>query len=384
MRRQLERVFVNAKARQGRGRTRDWKASSHADRHQFKKHQIPYFSYLHHMLTELKGSRTLRDIFLLDATRYGTRHWRGRLAQQWAIRYELSGGDLVATWFDCCDSDTLALIGSAQNQGELALLAAFRQVAEVLETKKKIRQAVLYVAGPGLVSFVILSAMLAAVPLFTVPQVFAAFGDLPEDYLGVFSRGLLLFADYLSRFGVWLWLGAIVALGMIRFSFTRLTGAVRNALENVQPWRGYRTYQGFRVFALLCALLRAQTGTQRLSTSLSAIQPGANQWLSWRLHELRQRLRDGEPAHSAFSHGVLSRSESWYFGDITAAQGLEEAFAATALHLQEQLLQSLSRYGQILKWCLLVGSVFALLGLGLWHFVAIDELRSGLLLFYSS
>src|SRR5690606_18680916 len=157
-------------------------------------------------------------------------------------------------------------------QGELALLSAFRQAAEVLEVKKKIRQAVLYVAGPGLMSGVILGAMLTAVPLFTVPQVFSAFGDLPNAYLGAFSRALLVFADHLRSYGLWVLLSVMLCIALVYLSFTRLTGAVRNVLESVQPWASYRRYQGFRVFALLCALLRAQTATQRISTSLLAIQ----------------------------------------------------------------------------------------------------------------
>ncbi len=41
-----------------------WRQSPGTDRQRFAAFQVEYFSYLHHMLSELKGSRTLRDVFL--------------------------------------------------------------------------------------------------------------------------------------------------------------------------------------------------------------------------------------------------------------------------------------------------------------------------------
>lgn len=354
------------------------------DRQAFSKVQTEYFLYLHHMLSALKGSRTLREVFFIDVGRYGTKHWRGRLASCWLQRYEHSGGDLYATWFDCCDAETLALVRSAQKQGEQALIETFKQVADVLLTKRQIRRALLQVAGPGVLALLILTSMIAIVPLYTVPQLWTTFGDLPDVYLGSYSVSLRSFSEMVSHWGwVALCFGALV-LWLLRLSLSRLVGPLRNRLESIQPWSSYRLYHGFRVFSLISVLLKAQFNSQNFSTCLDAIEADSNAWLLWRLNVVRQRLRDGASSYVAFDQNFLRSSDAWYFSDIMSAQGLEQGFSATALYLHQQLLAVFHRYGQFLKWGLLISSVSGLISLGLWHFLAIEELRSGLLLFHSS
>lgn len=361
-----------------------WKLSRSADRRRFVTAQVEYFTYLHHMLSALKGSRTLRDVFLIDVVRYGPKHWRGRLAARWSQRYEHSGGDLYATWFDCCDTETLALLKSAQSQGEQALITTFKQVADVLLTKRQIKRALLEMAGPGVLAISIFIAMLAVVPLYSVPQLFSAFGDLPDMYLGTYSIALRQFAEQLSALGLLALSLSLLLVILLRLSLSRLHGRVRHYLDLCQPWSSYRLYHSYRVFALLSVLLQVQSASQGLSVSLDAVETGGNGWLRWRLNQVRQRLREGATPYVAFNDGFLRLSEAWYFSDITSAQGLEQGLAATASHLHQQLLSIFRRYAQVLKWSLLIGSVLGLMSLGLWHFLAIEELRSGLLLFHSS
>ncbi|MCQ9616745.1 hypothetical protein L1889_08485 [Paenalcaligenes niemegkensis] len=254
----------------------------------------------------------------------------------------------------------------------------------MLRTKRQIRRAFLQMVGPGAFAALILMGMLAVVPLYTVPQLFSAFGDLPDIYLGPYSLALRRFSEHLLSYGVAIIGSFLFLIVLMRLSLPRLIGKIRNRLEAVQPWSSYRLYHGFRVFILLSLLLRVHPASQRLSVCLDSIETDNNAWLFWRLSITRQRLRDGSSSYAAFDQNFLRTKDAWYFSDIASAQGLEEGFAATASHLHEQLLAIFNRYSQILKWGLLIGSVGALVSLGLWHFVAINELRTGLLLFHSS
>src|SRR5690606_4201035 len=68
------------------------------DCHRFSAMRADYYDYLCALLQGMQGVRTLKDVFEMDAGRYGPASVRGRLSQHWLHAYQAAGGDLYATW----------------------------------------------------------------------------------------------------------------------------------------------------------------------------------------------------------------------------------------------------------------------------------------------
>src|SRR5690554_4955929 len=91
------------------------------ERLRFQKRRIDYYDYLAVLLAGMDGARTLKDVFLNDARRYGDTALRGRLSTYWLDVYQRVGGDLYATWQHHLPRSELVLIRAAQSQGNQAL-----------------------------------------------------------------------------------------------------------------------------------------------------------------------------------------------------------------------------------------------------------------------
>ena len=69
---------------------------------------------------------------------------------------------------------------------------------------------------------------------------------------------------------------------------------------------------------------------------------------------------------------------------MVAARGLYVGLTLGNERLREYVLGATARQAALLRWSLLLGCLAGLLGLGLWHYAVIDELRRSLMLFYAS
>ena len=147
------------------------------------------------------GSKTLRDIFVSDAQRYGTRHHRGILSAYWAYRYQELGGDLYETFRDTLPHDDLVLIRVAQRGGAGALEQTLRDVAALTRVIEQARQTFVSTVAVGLLALLVMCATLLAVPGFTVPRLKQAFGMVPDEFVGALTRHLYALADAVRLYG---------------------------------------------------------------------------------------------------------------------------------------------------------------------------------------
>ncbi|MDQ6212248.1 general secretion pathway protein, partial [Achromobacter insolitus] len=74
----------------------------------------------------------------------------------------------------------------------------------------------------------------------------------------------------------------------------------------------------------------------------------------------------------------------WYMADMMDALGMEAGLAQVRMRIESRLLARVRWQAFALRWSLLLTSLAAVLGITLWHYGVVDELRQNLTNFYAS
>lgn len=351
----------------------------------FKAVREDYYAYLAEMLRVMRGRKTLLDHFEDDAGRYGAASVRGRLSRLWARRYQESGGDLAAAWADVLPADECLLIAAGQQAGGEALTEVLRDLAHVTRLTRTLRAELLATVAAGLAGACVACALLCAVPYFTVPRLQQVFQSLPQDYLGPVSRGLYSLADGLRRTLV-VWAFVLPAgMALVLWSLPNLTGRLRGRLDRLLLWRLYRDFHAIRFLAMLAVLLRRRGNIDtRLREALSSLAWNARPWLAAHVAAMLARIDTGIVGVDSLDTGLLDRDLYWFLADMSAAHGLVEGLQQARLRAESHAAARLRRQAQALRWSCLLGSAGAVVGLTLWHYAAIDELRRALMQFHAT
>jgi len=355
------------------------------DAWRFRAARADYYDYLAEMLHALQGRKTLLDHFEDDARRYGAGTVRGRLAQRWARRYQESGGDLAAAWADALPSDECLLIASAQAAGGEALVEVLRDLARAVRLVRGLHDELLVTIAAGLVTMAVAFALLCAVPYFTVPRLQQVFQDLPPDYLGPLARRLYALAGMVRQvLPLWLFLlpgGALLVL----WSLPNLTGRLRAALDRRAVWRLYRDFHAIRFLSMLSVLLRQRGNIDtRLREALAAFAWNARPWLASHVGAMLARIDAGIVGADSLDTGLFDRELWWFLSDMIAAHGLASGLRHARLRVESHTVARVRRQAQAARWLLLLGATGLVIGLALWHYAAIDELRRALTQFHAS
>ena len=367
-----------------RGWGERWRAGPglRLDAWRFASARAEYYDYLQGVLRGMLGRRTLRELFDLDARRYGAGSVRGRLSAAWARACERSGGDLYATWIASFPADELVLVRAAQAFGNERLLACFEALARHLALMAQARRILVLTLGTAAAAMIVASLLALALPAFTVPGLARAFQGLPPAFHGPYARALFAFSDWLAAYGVLLPAGAAIVSFLAIWSLPRGVGAWRRPLDRHGIWRLYRQVQGLRILALLEILLDAGPGAStQLRTAIGMLRDGAQPWAGLHLTRMLARIDWGWAGVASLDTGLLDREAYWYLEDMTAARGLHEGLRATRLRLAAQLLGRVSRQAQALRWLALLAALAWVLGAALWHYAAMDELRRAWMVF---
>jgi type II secretory pathway component PulF len=327
----------------------------------------------------------LRDLFLDDACRYGPGTARGRLAEHWADAYEMSGGDLAAAWQKFFPADECLLIAAAQNAGGNALPDTLRDLARAVRLIERARSILLNTLGASLLALAVAVCMVGAVPLFTVPRLHQVFQVVPPAYYGRLTVGLFGLAEVLRY-----WLAFLLALlaggaWLVLWSLPNFTGRLRVSLDRFFPWRLYRDFHAIRFLAMLAILMRQRDGTDtRLRQALAAHAWAAAPWLAWHVDAMVARIDSGLVGAETFDTGLLDRETWWFMSDMVSAHGMQAGVQSARQRIESKSLARTARQAQTLRWSLLLGAVACVLGLALWHYGVVDEMRRALTNFYAS
>nr|WP_026350051.1 type II secretion system F family protein [Bordetella sp. FB-8] len=351
----------------------------------FRAVRADYYAYLAEMLRAMQGRKTLLDHFEDDARRYGPTSVRGRLSRRWARRYQESGGDLAAAWADVLPADECLLIAAGQQAGGGALTEVLRDLAHVARLIHSLRAELLATTAAGLAGACVACALLCAVPYFTVPRLQQVFQSLPQDYLGPVTRGLYSLADGVRRMlAAWAF-GLPAGMALIFWSLPNLTGRLRGRLDQLLFWRMYRDFHAIRFLAMLAVLLRRRGNIDtRLREALSSLAWNARPWLAAHVAAMLAHIDTGIVGVDSLNTGLLDRELWWFLADMSTAHGLVEGLHQARLRAEFHAAARLRRQAQALRWTCLLASAGAVIGLTLWHYAAIDELRRALMQFHAT
>src|SRR5690606_13544528 len=140
-----------------------------------------------------------------------------------------------------------------------------------------------------------------------------------------------------------------------------------------------------RFLSMLAILLsRDEVGSTQLRAALAMQKSGASRWLDSYINLMLDRIDSGIAGAASFDVGLLDRAHFWFLSDMIMARGLHAGLVLGTERLRAHILGATARQAAVLRWCLLLGCLAGLLGLGLWHYAVIDELRRSLMLFYAS
>lgn len=355
------------------------------DTWRFAAVRAQYYDYLQAVLRGMHGHRTLGELFELDAHRYGPHSVRGRLSAGWSRLCVASGGDLYATWLSSFPLDELVLVRAAQAFGNARLLACFEALSRHLSLMAQASRILWTTLGAAVCALLIACLSLLALPLLTVPGLMRAFQGLPEAYYGSVARNLFMLSQWVAV--GWPALAALVLLTVcaLFWSLPNTCGRLRQRLDRYGFWRLYRQVQALRLLALLGILLdTGPSASTQLRTALLLLGDGASAWLRHHLLAMLRRIDEGLVGAETFDTALLDRELVWYLQDMTDARGLQEGLAATCDRLRRQLLGRIARQAAALRWLVMLASVACVLGVGLWHYAAMDELRRALMMFHAS
>ncbi|MGB6102918.1 MAG: hypothetical protein WBF88_03565 [Pusillimonas sp.] len=351
----------------------------------FSSARADYYDYLSALLQGMQGARTLKDVFALDARRYGPHSVRGRLSRRWAQAYQTAGGDLYATWLGSFPQSELALLRAAQEFGNAALLRALGELSSALRLADQARHILTSTLWTACTALALFFAMLLAVPGFTLPRLLDTFAAVPVEYHGRLTAALVHFAAGIQAHWPFM---AVLALGgviLTLWSLPNTGGPLRRRLDRHAFWRLYRYIHALRFLAMLTILLaRDAAGSTQLRAALSLQRTGASLWLDGYIDAMLARIDAGIAGAGSFDVGLFDRGHFWFFADMVAARGLHAGLLLGTERLRGHVLGSTARQAAVLRWCLLLGCLAGLLGLALWHYAVIDELRRALMLFHAS
>lgn len=355
------------------------------DRVRFAGQRADYFEYLSVLIGGTQGRLTVKSIFEHDARRYGFSTVRGRLSQRWALSYQLTGGDLYATWQGCMPRSELSLIRAAQFSGGKAFIGALGNLAQAVELERRARKIVSSTLWSALLALAVLSVTVLAVPWYTVPQLRQVFSALPPEYHAGLTRSLFSFSALVS--GVWplAMLLGLTGFAALLWSLPNLTGRLRELLDRHFVWRIYRCVHAVHCLALIAiALDRDEAASTQLRTALLMQRVGASPWLGWHLDTMLARVDAGLTGAETFDTGLLDRDLYWYFSDMTAAHGLAQGLVLLRRRLKDRVLDAVAARARAMRWAILLACLAGLIGLALWHYAVIDELRRSMMIFYAS
>lgn len=350
----------------------------------FSSKRLDYYQYLSALLKGYDGRQTLKDIFLQDAKRYGTKTLRGRLSFTWMKKYQDSGGDLYITWQGHYPHNELSLIRAAQDLGGVAVVETIENLSKTLHLINDCKRLLYGILFPALIAVLLLVIMCMAIPWFTVPKLLQTFSEVPPNYYGSLTKKLISFSAFIESNYLLIWLCLTVSVVFTIWSFDNLVGLVRKKIDHYFVWNIYRNIKTMQFFMFLgMALDQGSNNETKLRQALLIQRLGASNWLKSHIDAMISRIDAGHTGATTFKTGLLNKSQYWFFYDMVLARGLRTAIDLSCEQIHTYILVHLNRQATLYRWLILLFSVGFLLAIALWHYAVIDELRRSLTFVFS-
>ena len=343
---------------------------------QFRQHLAEYYEDLAAWLDTTKEMR-MHDVFVNDAKRYGTNHYRGALGAIWAQRYLDLGANLVDTWSGFVPDEDLAVLRAQQEQGPQAMISAFGDLARSHRLSKMVRSAVRGTIGMGAIGVLIAVASLAYLPSMTIDVITQTVRVTPDE-LGPAGQRLHAIASAVDAYGMFFLVVLCCAAAAGVWSMKNWVGSTRDWFDRwIFAYKISHQARAMRLAMTLATLTKKTTSTMlTLKRSIELLQAGATTPVErWQLDRLLERMDSGQTDITVFDTGIFSKEMYWRLEDLSQGHSMAEAFDVMATAIEKQFVPRTLKYLAFWRWALLIASITVVLGLNVQNYTAISELE---------
>lgn len=347
----------------------------------FHRQRSDYYTYVGAILRSSGGGIKILQLFENDIQRYAGEA-RGILCEHWHDQYSDNGGNLADTLQSTLPDDEVAIIRVSQDAGGDALLYALDDVARMAKLTDKVRNESIGTLMAGLVAIILATAMLTAFPVFSVNAISHAYDFLPLEFWGKNGRSLTAYSKWIESYVIYVGLVLMMMTVGVYWSIGNLIAPVRNWLDDhIVLYRVIRDLKGALFLSTMSTLTRKRGGGMAtLKQSLETFSESARTpWLKWRIDQ----IIDGSDATGAigvqaFNTGFISREMFFFLEDMQKAKGFAEGFQETGKYVEGNILTGIIKRMLFYRWALLITSLVVTLGMFLWQFQVIYEMRGAM------
>ncbi|WP_153785354.1 hypothetical protein [Pseudomonas sp. EMN2] len=344
-----------------------------------------YYRFLADLLKGTKGKRSLMEIFMSDADRYGS-SVRGKLSSHWAKMFDQGGGSLKHTFSGTLPrQDVEAMDALLKAGGENALELALHDLADSSHVQRKALDIIVASCISAFLSLIILVAYVLMYPLYVVPQIISAFSMLPLDQYPESATKMMEYTDFIGSFWPAILLSMVAAILACAWTLPNLSGHVRIHLDKYWIlWSIHRDFESIRFLSFLATMLSGAGSSHIvLRDALEMQLQGASRWKRHHVQRMIAQVKSGQIGPWIFSTGFLERSMDYYLADLIEANGLEKALKQVKDRLSQSVLKRITVQSMIISWVITLSVLLVSTGLMIWQARVVDEMRRALQLFVS-
>jgi len=347
----------------------------------FYRQRSDYYIYMSSILKSSGGSIKLLQLFENDIQRYEGEA-RGILCGYWYDIYSSNGGNLADTFQGTFPDDEVAIIRVAQDAGGEALLIALEDVSRMAKLSDTVRRESLGTLMAGLVALLLAVSMLTAFPVFSINAISGAYDFLPLEFWGKNGKSLYAYSKWIESYIIYIGIVIMLVVVYLYWSIANLISPVREWLDgNIVLYRVIRDLKGAMFLATMSTLTRKRGGVMfTLKQSLETFAESARSpWLKWRINQVIDGADStGAIGVKAFDTGFISREMFFFLEDMQKAKGFSEGFEETGKYVESSILASIIKRMVFYRWALLLVSLVVTLGMFVWQFQVIYEMRGAM------
>ena len=283
------------------------------------------------------------------------------------------GAPFSAALQDWCPSSEILLLSSGRG-GARSLADAITRVLRMQKGLAEMRGTLVSVMLEP--TFIVLGTYGLVVWMATnfVHALLAVTRGLPDsDFTGL-AHQLIVVGELGSGWRVLIPPGILLAAaGLVFFSFSRWTGALRKYADSIPPWSLYRSVQGAAWMQSFSLLAESKVDYQKIMKDTAAL---GTPWLRERVLAARHlMIRPGMPVGSALwstGYNFPSRDIALNLKSFGARPGFAEALSEVADEWFEAIVTTVKQVSVLMGILTMVLSTIAIL----WTFQASNDLQS--------
>lgn len=355
--------------------------------HAFRRKRSEYYRHVANIIEATKGKKKIKQIFLDDAQRYKNKP-RGTLSKHWAHMFDKYGGRYGKVFEGTLPDDEVMLIRLIQQKGGDDILPeGLRDLAATTALVKKAFNVVQVAIVGFIIPLLITAAVLAALPLFTVPQYRDIAGDLPPELYPERIKTLFAVSDFLADYVLLIIGGVLIALSAVLYSLPRLKGRVRRVLNNkfLFVWATHRDFEAVKFLSNLSLVIKTRgSKSEPLKDALNHLRSGAGPWKADLIDKMSENLlHRGMKLHDVFKVGLLDKEVQDDLEDMIIARGLNEALEYIRPRLEEMIVSKLEVRCKRFMWTVILTCTVAVLYLFVLGQLGSQDLQQAVLNYFT-